>query len=94
MIRSEVEAVVAVTQVEAFRYIVPIDLLSIFTGYGLLPAVTRVSEQKGAWDGAGQDRTFHFSDGSSAHETLTAYEYPSYFSLAMRSTPLQASCAS
>jgi hypothetical protein len=57
---------VAVSQITAFEYNVPIDLTSIFTGYGPLPAVTGTKNQTGAWDGAGQTRTVLLSDGSSA----------------------------
>ena len=71
---------VAVSQIAAFEYNVPIDLTSIFTGYRLLPAVTGTKNQTGAWDGAGQTRTVLLSDGSSAHEILTKYEHPHYFS--------------
>jgi hypothetical protein len=64
---------------EAFRHIVPIDLSSIFTGYGPLPSVTQTRDQSGAWDAAGRSRTVVFSDGSTARESLTAYEYPHRF---------------
>lgn len=63
-----------------FAYIVPIDLSSIFIGYGPLPAVVSSENQVGAWDEVGQTRTVHLSDGSQAKELLTGYEYPIYFS--------------
>jgi hypothetical protein len=75
-----VSSEVAASQVVAFKHIVPINLPSIFTGYGPLPAVTGTSNQVGAWDAAGQTRTVHLSDGSSAQELLTKYEHPNYFS--------------
>jgi hypothetical protein len=62
-----------------FERIVPIDLTSIFTGYGPLPAVTETRDQSGNWDAAGRSRTVVFSDGSSAQEFLTGYEYPNRF---------------
>jgi hypothetical protein len=71
---------VAVSQSTAFDYNVPIDLTSIFTGYGPLPAVIGIKNQTGAWDGAGQTRIVLLSDGSSAQEILTKYERPNYFS--------------
>jgi len=71
---------VAVSQITAFDYNVPIDLTSIFTGYGPLPAVIGTKNQTGAWDGVGQTRTVLLSDGSSAQEILTNYERPNYFS--------------
>lgn len=64
----------------AFVTIVPIDLTSIFTGYGPLPSVTATSHQTGGWDGAGQTRTVSLSDGSSVNELMTRYDYPNYFS--------------
>ena len=64
---------------EAFLHIVPVDLSSIFTGYGPLPRVTETRDQTGPWDAAGRTRTVVFSDGSSAQETLTQYEYPDRF---------------
>jgi hypothetical protein len=71
---------VAVSQIDAFEYTMPIDLTLIFTGYGPLPAVIGTKDQTGAWDGAGQTRTVLLSDGSSAQEMLTKYEHPRYFS--------------
>lgn len=64
---------------KAFLHIVPIDLASIFTGYGPLPSIRETLKETGPWDAAGQSRTVVFSDGSSARETLTSYEYPSRF---------------
>ena len=77
---TTVEIKIAANQLAAFEHIVPIDLSSIFTGYGILPAVTGTQNQVGAWDTAGQTRTVHFADNSSARELLTTYAYPHYFS--------------
>lgn len=71
---------VAVNQKSAFEYNVPIDLTSIFTGYGLLPAVSGVKDQTGAWDAAGQTRKVLLSDGSTTKEKLSKYIHPEYFS--------------
>jgi hypothetical protein len=68
----------------AFEHIVPIDLTSIFTGYGPLPAVTQTRDQSGNWDAVGRSRTVVFSDGSSAQETLTGYEYPNRFTYGIK----------
>jgi len=76
---AEVEMTVAAPLEKAFAHIVPIDLTSIFTGYGPLPAVTGTRNQTGGWNAAGQTRTVELSDGSSAQEALTAYEYPRRF---------------
>ena len=75
-----VETEIAETQAAVFEYIVPIDLPQIFTGYGPLPAVNGVQNQTGGWNEAGQTRTVTLSDGSTACELLTKYDYPHYFS--------------
>ena len=77
---TSVQADIAAPQTMVFEHIMPVDLTSIFTGYGPLPAVVGTRDQTGAWDAAGQTRTVIMSDGSSAQEQLTAYEYPNYFS--------------
>ncbi len=80
LLSTIVQTTVTANQAAAFEHIVPIDLTSIFQGYGPLPSVTGTQNQVGAWDTAGQTRTVHFSDNSSAQEILTKYEYPNYFS--------------
>jgi len=77
---TTVETTVKADQIATFDYIAPIDLKTIFTGYGPLAAVKSTQNQVGAWDVAGQTRTVHLSDGSSAQEVLTKYERPNYFS--------------
>ena len=77
---ASVQADIAAPQSVVFERIMPVDLTSIFTGYGPLPAVVGTRDQTGTWDAAGQTRTVIMSDGSSAQEQLTAYEYPNYFS--------------
>jgi hypothetical protein len=79
-IAATVSTEVNSNQVKSFEHIVPIDLASIFTGYGPLPAVTGTKDQVGDWDAVGQTRTVYLSDGSSAQEVLTKYEHPHYFS--------------
>ena len=64
---------------EAFGHIMPIDLASIFTGYGPLPSVAGTRDATGPWDAAGRSRTVVFSDGSSATESLTGYDFPNGF---------------
>lgn len=76
---AEVQTTVHAPLEKAFAHIVPINLASIFTGYGPLPAVSGTKDQTGPWDGAGQTRTVLLSDGSSAQEALTAYQFPSHF---------------
>jgi hypothetical protein len=79
-ISSSVSAEVGVNTLDAFSHVVPIDLTSIFKGYGLLPAVIGVEAQTGKWDAIGQTKTVHLSDGSSVKELLTQYQRPDYFS--------------
>lgn len=76
---TEVEAIVQAPLAQAFEQIVPIDLPSIFKGFGPLPAVTGTRNQTGGWDAAGQTRTVLLSDDSSAQERLTQYQHPKYF---------------
>jgi YD repeat-containing protein len=77
---TTVETIVDVPRKQAFLGIMPIDLSSIFTGFGPLPAVTGVTDQTGDWDAAGQTRSVTLADGSSAREKLTGYKSPEYFS--------------
>ncbi len=71
---------VAGSRNDVFEYTVPIDLASIFTGYGPLPAVISTENQTGDWNGENQTRTVVLSDGSSAREKLIRYDHPNYFS--------------
>ena len=77
---TTVETIIAVPREQAFLGTVPIDLSSIFTGFGPLPAVTGVTDQVGGWDAVGQTRSVTLSDGSSAKEEMTGYKRPQYFS--------------
>ena len=79
-ISSIVSGRVKVNTLDAFCHVVPIDLTSIFKGYGLLPAVISISAQTGNWDAIGQTKTVHLSDGSQAKEMITEYQNPDYFS--------------
>ena len=79
-ISSIVSGRVKVNTLDAFCHVVPIDLTSIFKGYGLLPAVIGTSAQTGNWDAIGQTKTVHLSDGSQAKEMITEYQNPDYFS--------------
>jgi hypothetical protein len=77
---TTVETAVDAPREQAFSTIASIDVSTIFTGYGPLPAVTGVLDQVGEWDAAGQTRSVTLSDGSSARERLTGYKSPGYFS--------------
>jgi len=81
---AEVHADILAPCDKAFSHIVPIDLATIFTGFGPLPAVKGTRDQTGAWDAAGQSRTVLLSDGSSAQEALTAYQFPSHFAYTVK----------
>ena len=78
-VEVEVEGNVAAPIETVFDVFVPIDLTTIMTGYGPLPAVTAVEDQVGCWDAAGQTRVIRLADGSSMHEALTRVERPSHF---------------
>jgi hypothetical protein len=78
-VEVQVEGSVAAPIETVFDVFVPIDLTTIMTGYGPLPAVTAVEEQVGGWDAAGQTRVIRLADGSSMHEALTRVERPSHF---------------
>jgi Polyketide cyclase / dehydrase and lipid transport len=82
---ATLETDVMAPQARAFECIAPIDLFSIFVGYGPLPAVTGTTNQTGGWDAAGQTRVVLFSDGNSARETLTHYRHPTYFAYTVSS---------
>lgn len=77
---ATVSIVMGAARSKTFEYVVPIDLPSIFTGYGPLPAVKGTKDETGGWDGAGQSRTIILADDSTAREQLTRYEAPEYFS--------------
>ena len=62
-----------------FATIAPIDLATIFRGFGPLPAVVATREQTGDWDHVGASRVVELADGSEAGERLTAYDAPGHF---------------
>lgn len=66
---TTVTAVVDAPADAAFDYIVPIDLRTVFKGYGLIPAVVHTTITDG-WTTPGLSRTVTFADGSSSTETL------------------------
>ena len=45
---ATVQRIIEASTEDAFKHIVPIDLTSIFTGYGPLPAVTETRDQTGS----------------------------------------------
>ncbi|WP_282785826.1 MULTISPECIES: SRPBCC family protein [unclassified Nocardia] len=75
-----VESTCRTSAATAMEVIAPIDLPTIFTGMGPLPAVREVRDQSGPWDTAGNTRTVVLSDGSTAREELTGYTRARHFS--------------
>jgi len=68
-----------------FDVVVPVDLSSIFTGWGPLPGVRGVRDQTGPWDAAGRTRRVELTDGSSATERLTEHTPPHSFAYELSS---------
>jgi hypothetical protein len=66
----------AVSARRAFDRVVPRDDAELFTGYLVLPAVTRVSDQTGPWTTPGSRRTVHLSDGGTFREHLLRHAPP------------------
>ncbi|MCS3799000.1 SRPBCC family protein [Niastella sp. OAS944] len=63
----------------AFNYIAPINLMHIFRGNALIPAIVDTSVKEG-WSKAGLTRTIYFKDGSTSQESLLTVNAPSSFS--------------
>ena len=63
----------------AFHYIAPINLMHIFRGTALIPAIVDTSIKEG-WNKAGLSRTIYFKDGSTSQETLLTMQPPTAFS--------------
>jgi hypothetical protein len=63
----------------AWETIIPVDLTSVFTGYGPLPAVTGTSEQTGDWNSVGETRRIDLSDGSHTGEEILIADQPNHF---------------
>lgn len=70
---------VALPREPLFDWFIPVELPRILAGYGPVPAVVATSEQSGPWDVPGSVRTVHLSDGSTAHERVTACARPASF---------------
>lgn len=64
---------------KAFHYIAPINLMHIFRGNALIPAIIDTSVKEG-WNKAGLTRTVYFKDGSISQESLLTVEAPTSFS--------------
>ena len=63
----------------AFNYIAPVNLMHIFRGNAMIPAIVDTSVKQG-WNKAGLTRTVTFKDGSTSQETLLSVNEPVSFS--------------
>ena len=63
----------------AFNYIAPVNLIHIFRGNALIPAIVDTSIKEG-WNKAGLIRTVRFKDGSTSRESLLTVDFPHSFS--------------
>jgi hypothetical protein len=63
----------------AFNYIAPINLMHIFRGNAMIPAIIDTSVKQG-WNKAGLQRTVYFADGSTSQESLLTVNAPASFS--------------
>lgn len=63
---------------KTFNYIAPINLMHIFRGSALIPAIVDTSVKEG-WNKAGLVRTIYFKDGSTSQETLLTMDPPTSF---------------
>lgn len=64
---------------QAFNYIAPINLMHIFRGNTMIPAIVDTSVKEG-WNKAGLQRTVYFADGSTSQESLLTVNAPTSFS--------------
>jgi len=73
---ATVQGIAPATPAQTFRILTPISPVGFYPRFRVIPAVTAVTGQTGAWDAAGQTRTLHLSDGSSVVETTTDLTKP------------------
>lgn len=64
---------------QAFNYIAPINLMHIFRGNAMIPAIIDTSVKQG-WNQAGLQRAVYFADGSTSQESLLTVNAPTSFS--------------
>ena len=62
-----------------FDILTPSDPTRFYPKFRVVPATVRVEGQTGAWDGVGQTRILHLSDGSSVRETTKVVDRPGFF---------------
>jgi Polyketide cyclase / dehydrase and lipid transport len=83
-ISSVVSCTINVPCSQLFEWFIPVRLVDILPGYGPLPAVVKTSDQSGAWDQPGSNRTVHLADGNTVFEEVTDCHRPDYFAYRVR----------
>jgi len=79
-VAATAEALVAGTLAEVFDAIVSVDPAAFYPRFGLLPAVTSVSDQTGPFSQTGSQRKLHLSDGGSVVEEVVQIDVPRFHS--------------
>jgi len=64
---------------KVFHYIAPINLMHVFRGNAMIPAIVDTSIKEG-WNKPGLTRTVFFKDGSTSQESLLTVQAPNSFS--------------
>jgi hypothetical protein len=62
-----------------FAIMTPSDPSRFYPKWGPIPAIVRVDDQTGAWDGVGQSRKLTLSDGGTVIERLKVVDAPRRF---------------
>ena len=62
-----------------FAIMTPSDPTRFYPKFGPIPAIVRVDDQTGAWDGVGQSRKLTLSDGGTVVERLKIVDVPRRF---------------
>ena len=62
-----------------FAIMTPSDPSRFYPKFGPIPAIVRVEDQTGAWDGVGQSRKLILSDGGTLIERLEVVDAPRRF---------------
>ncbi|MES1212791.1 MAG: SRPBCC family protein [Leifsonia sp.] len=76
---ATVQGIASADPARTFDILTPSDPVRFYPRFRVIPAVTSVTDQTGAWDAVGQTRTLHLSDGSSVVETTTEVQRPGLF---------------
>jgi len=87
LVVTEVSVRVNQSLERAFEQLVPIPLTEIFTGQGLIPAITGTRDEPANWGAVGQIRQVVLADGRTIEEELHAVDGPGYFAYTLRKFP-------